>query len=57
MNTCKECNGGLEILGTGDYNTNIRVYCKDCRIEYFVEPDGLGMAGFGWVEARQKEIE
>ena len=56
MNKCRNCDGKLEILGTGYYGDNIRVACKECNIEYEVEPDGLGMAGYEWVIAKEKDM-
>lgn len=57
MNKCRECGGKLEIIGTGYYGDTVQVQCTDCGIDYEVEPDGLGMAGEEWIEAKIVEEE
>jgi len=55
MNNCRECAGELEIIGTGGFGDTVMVICEDCRIEYEVEPDGLGMGGMELMYAKQAE--
>lgn len=57
MNKCRECNGELEILGTGYYGDTVHVQCKKCKVDYEVEMDGLGMAGEEWILAKMKDYE
>jgi len=57
MATCRECNGKLEILGTGSYGDTIEVECLECGECYEVEPDGLGDAGFEMGEAKMIEMD
>lgn len=55
MVKCRECEKGkLKILGTGVYGDTIEVECQnpECQEQYEVEPDGLGMGGFEFVEAQ-----
>ena len=56
MAKCRECGGKLKILGTGYLGDTIEVECLDCYEEYEVEPDGLGEAGFEFVEAQMIEL-
>lgn len=55
MAKCRECKiGKLKILGTGYYGDTVEVECQNpkCGEVYEVEPDGLGMGGMEWVEAK-----
>ena len=54
---CRECNGELEIIGTGYYNDTIEVECQKCGECYEVEPDGLGEAGMEMVDAQMIEMK
>lgn len=52
MRKCK-CGGKLKVLGMADiYDDLIEVECSDCGDVLVVEPDGLGMGGMEWVEAK-----
>ena len=54
---CRECNKGeLTILGTGYLGDTIEVECQACGECYEVEPDGLGDAGFEFVDAQMIEM-
>ena len=57
MANCRECKGKLKILGTGVYGDTVEVECQACGECYEVEPDGLGDAGFEWVDAKMKDLE
>ena len=56
MYKCRECKGKLKIIGTGSYGDTIEVECQDCGECYEVEPDGLGEAGFEFVDAQMIEM-
>jgi len=58
MARCRECRTGkLKIIGAGYYGDTVEVECQneDCGEVYEVEPDGLGMGGMEWVEAKMLE--
>lgn len=57
MKKCRECGGELKIQGTGFYGDTIEVECSSCGEYYEVEPDGLGDAGFEWVDAMMIDME
>ena len=60
MAKCRECKTGkLKIMGTGYYGDTVEVECQnpECGDIYEVEPDGLGDAGFEWVEAKMMDME
>ena len=57
MRKCRECGGNLIITGSGIYGDTVEVECQDCGECYEVEPDGLGEAGFEWVEAKMKDLK
>ena len=57
---CRECRiGELKIMGTGMYGDTVKVECQnpECGVVYEVEPDGLGDAGFEWVEAKMMDLD
>ena len=55
---CRECGEGrVKVIGTGYYGDTVEVECNECGASYEVEPDGLGEAGFEWVEGKMKDYE
>ena len=57
INSCKECNGKLEILGTGILGDTIEVECSDCGEGYEVEPDFFSSDCLEMAEAILRESE
>jgi hypothetical protein len=53
---CKECDGELEINGTGYYGDTIEVECSKCHEVYEVESDGLGEAGEEFIDACMADL-